>query len=244
MKLSVINSSGAAAGEIEFADELLITNGKGTQAVHDAVVAYMANQRLGTSKVKQISEVHGTGKKPWRQKGTGRARAGSFASPIWRGGGVVFGPHPRDYTINVPKKVKALAFRKALSERLIAGDVVIVDELKVTSHKTKDFVGLMGKLVKGTTLVVTDVAPPSVHQGSQPRNRPATIHSYRFLSWTSCWSGGPARRSKGPASPSGKSPGCCWSTTASPHPRPSTAWRTGSACRPPNPTSGPGSTVF
>ena len=70
---------------------------------------------------------------------------------------MVFGPHPRDYTINVPKKVKALAFRKALSERLIAGDVVVVDELKVTSHKTKDFVELMGKLVRGTTLVVTDV---------------------------------------------------------------------------------------
>jgi len=157
MKISVINTAGAAKGEIEIADELLIKNGKGTQAVHDTVVAYGANQRLGTSKVKQISEVHGSGKKPWRQKGTGRARAGSFASPIWRGGGVVFGPHPRDYTINVPKKVKALAFRKALSERLIAGDVVVVDELKVTSHKTKDFIGLMGKLVKGTTLVVTDV---------------------------------------------------------------------------------------
>ena len=157
MKISVINTAGAAKGEIEIADELLIKNGRGTQAVHDAVVAYGANQRLGTSKVKQISEVHGSGKKPWKQKGTGRARAGSFASPIWRGGGVVFGPHPRDYSIHVPKKVKALAFRKALSERLIAGDVVVVDELKVASHKTKDFVGLMGKLVKGTTLVVTDV---------------------------------------------------------------------------------------
>jgi large subunit ribosomal protein L4 len=157
MKISVINTAGAAKGEIEIADELLIKNGRGTQAVHDAVVAYGANQRLGTSKVKQISEVHGSGKKPWKQKGTGRARAGSFASPIWRGGGVVFGPHPRDYSIHVPKKVKALAFRKALSERLIAGDVVVVDELKLTSHKTKDFVGLMGKLVKGTTLVVTDV---------------------------------------------------------------------------------------
>jgi large subunit ribosomal protein L4 len=157
MKISVISTGGAAKGEIDFADELLIKNGKGTQAVHDTIVAYGANQRLGTSKVKQIGEVHGSGKKPWRQKGTGRARAGSFASPIWRGGGVVFGPHLRDYTINVPKKVKALAFRKALSQRLMAGDVVVVDELKVTSHKTKDFVGLVSKLVNGTTLVVTDV---------------------------------------------------------------------------------------
>src|SRR6266446_8335691 len=149
--MSVINTAGAAKGEIEIADELRINNGKGTQAVHDTVVAYGANQRLGTAKVKQISEVHGSGKKPWRQKGTGRARAGSFASPLWRGGGVVFGPHPRDYSIRVPKKVKALAFRKALSERLIAGDVIVVDELKVSSPKTKDFVGLISKVaaVKG-----------------------------------------------------------------------------------------------
>jgi len=104
MKISVINTAGAAKARSRSPTSCLSKNGKGTQAVHDTVVAYGANQRLGTSKVKQISEVHGSGKKPWRQKGTGRARAGSFASPIWRGGGVVFGPHPRDYTINVPKK--------------------------------------------------------------------------------------------------------------------------------------------
>ena len=158
MKLPVINISGRAKGEVEFADELLIKNGKGTQAVHDTVTAYMANQRLGTASTKQISEVHGSGKKPWKQKGTGRARAGSFASPLWRGGGVVFGPKPRDYTINVPKKVKALAFRKALSERLLAGDIVVVDELQLASHKTKDFAGIMATIgaKKGPTLIVTD----------------------------------------------------------------------------------------
>jgi large subunit ribosomal protein L4 len=158
MKISVINTAGAAQGEVEFADELLIKDGKGSQAVHDTVVAYMANQRLGTASTKQISEVHGSGKKPWKQKGTGRARAGSFASPLWRGGGVVFGPKPRDYTINVPKKVKALAFRKALSERLLAGDVIVVDELKLSSHKTKDFAGLVGKLTAkaATALVVAE----------------------------------------------------------------------------------------
>lgn len=146
MKLPVINISGQSKGEVEFADELLIKNGKGTQAVHDTVTAYMANQRLGTASTKQISEVHGSGKKPWKQKGTGRARAGSFASPLWRGGGVVFGPKPRDYTINVPKKVKALAFRKALSERLLAGDVVVVDELNLASHKTRDLAGIVAAL--------------------------------------------------------------------------------------------------
>ena len=158
MKLPVINISGQAKGEVEFADELLIKNGKGTQAVHDTVTAYMANQRLGTASTKQISEVHGSGKKPWKQKGTGRARAGSFASPLWRGGGVVFGPKPRDYTINVPKKVKSLAFRKALSERLLAGDVIVVDELNLASHKTKDLAVIVATLggKNKPTLVVTE----------------------------------------------------------------------------------------
>src|SRR6266480_3265662 len=145
MKLTVKDINGRGQGELEVKFPL-IADGKGTQAVHDAVVAYLANQRMGTACTKTMGEVAGTGKKPWRQKGTGRARAGSFASPLWRGGGVVFGPKPRDYTINVPKKVKALAFRKALSERLIAGDVVIVDEIKVSSPKTKDFVGLISKV--------------------------------------------------------------------------------------------------
>jgi len=158
MKLPVIDISGQSKGEVEFADELLIKNGKGTQAVHDAVTAYRANQRLGTASTKQISEVHGSGKKPWKQKGTGRARAGSFASPLWRGGGVVFGPKPRDYSITVPKKVKALAFRKALSERLLAGDVVILDELKLANHKTKELAGILTKIAADSTatLVVTD----------------------------------------------------------------------------------------
>jgi large subunit ribosomal protein L4 len=188
MKLSVINISGQAKGEIEFADELLIKDGKGTQAVHDTVTAYMANQRLGTASTKQISEVHGSGKKPWRKKGTGRARAGSFASPLWRGGGVVFGPKPRDYTINVPKKVKALAFRKALSERLIAGDVVVVDDLKLASHKTKEFAGIVAKLgaKNAPTLIVTDQVDQNLKLAS--RNVPnvqvepaASVNVYELL---------------------------------------------------------------
>ncbi len=158
MKLPVVNITGAAAGEVEIADTLLIRNGKGTQAVHDAVVAYRANQRSGSAKTKQMGEVAGSGKKPWRQKGTGRARAGSFQSPLWRGGAVVFGPQPRNYSIQLNKKVKSLAFRKALSERLLGGDVVVVDELVLTSHKTKDFAGIVAKLAPTakTTLVVTD----------------------------------------------------------------------------------------
>ncbi len=186
MKISVINTAGAAKGEIEFADELLIKTGKGSQAVHDTIMAYRANQRLGTVKTKQMGEVAGTGKKPWRQKGTGRARAGSFQSPIWRGGAVVFGPQPRDYSLKVPKKVKALAFRKALSERLLAGDVVVVDELKLTSHKTKDFVGAIARLADGATLIVTDVVDNNLKLAS--RNVPAiqvepadSVNAYQLL---------------------------------------------------------------
>src|ERR1039457_5860267 len=132
MKISIKNTAGKDQGELEvkFA---MIENGKGTQAVHDAVTAYRAAQRSGTACTKNVGEVSGTNKKPWRQKGTGRARAGSFQSPLWVGGGVVFGPRPRDFSKKISKKTKALALRKALSERLKLGDVVIVDDFKLTS---------------------------------------------------------------------------------------------------------------
>jgi large subunit ribosomal protein L4 len=102
-----------------------------------------------------MGELAGSGKKPWRQKGTGRARAGSFASPLWRGGGVVFGPKPRDFDKKVSRKTRQLALRKALTERLKAGDVVLVDDLKLASPRTKEFVGVLSALeLKGTTLIV------------------------------------------------------------------------------------------
>lgn len=156
MKIAIKNIEGKDQGEFEVRFPL-VENGKGTQAVHDAVVAYQASQRSGTAKTKNVGEVAGSNKKPWRQKGTGRARAGSFQSPLWPGGGVVFGPRPRDYTKKISRKTRTLALRKALSERLRAGDVVIVDDLKLASPKTKDFVGLMLALeLKGTTLVVSE----------------------------------------------------------------------------------------
>src|SRR6201993_1622092 len=128
MKLTIKDSKGNNQGELEVKFPL-IEDGKGTQAVHDVVVAYHAAQRMGTACTKTMGEVAGTGKKPWRQKGTGRARAGSFQSPLWRGGGVVFGPKPRDFSKKVTRNTKQLALRKALSERLKAGDVVLVVDL-------------------------------------------------------------------------------------------------------------------
>lgn len=145
MNVSVKDLKGAAAGEVEVGFDV-IEDEKGEQAVHDVVVAHMAASRAGTACAKTRSEVAGTKKKPWRQKGTGRARAGSVVSPIWAGGGVVHGPRPRDFSKKVNKPTKKLALRKALSERLKADDVIVIDDLKVSSHKTKDFVGALEAL--------------------------------------------------------------------------------------------------
>ena len=155
MKIAIKNIAGKDSGELEVKFEM-IENGRGTQAVHDAVVAYNAAQRSGTACTKTVGDVQGSNKKPWKQKGTGRARAGSFRSPLWAGGGVVFGPKPRDFTKKISKKTRSLALRKALSERLKAGDVVVVDDLKLTSKKTKDFVKVIDALnLTGTTLIVS-----------------------------------------------------------------------------------------
>jgi large subunit ribosomal protein L4 len=155
MKLSIKDIQGKKQGELEISFPL-VEGGKGTQAVHDTVVAHRANRRSGTACTKNVGEVAGTNKKPWRQKGTGRARAGSFQSPLWVGGGVVFGPKPRDFGKKVNARTRKLALRKALTERLKAGDVVVVDEIKLASPKTKEFLGVMTALeLNGTTLVVS-----------------------------------------------------------------------------------------
>jgi large subunit ribosomal protein L4 len=167
MKLTIKDNTGKSAGELEVKFPL-VEDGKGTQAVHDVVVAYQAAQRMGTASTKTMGEVAGSGKKPWRQKGTGRARAGSFASPLWRGGGVVFGPKPRDFGKKVSRKTKQLALRKALSERLRAGDVVVVDDLKLNSPKTKDFLKVLSALeLKGTALIVAQAADQNLALASR-----------------------------------------------------------------------------
>ena len=154
MKLKIQDIKGQSQGELEVKFPV-IANGKGSQAVHDTVVAYNASQRSGTACTKNVGEVAGTNKKPWRQKGTGRARAGSFRSPLWRGGGVVFGPKPRDFSKKVSRATRQLALRKALSARLNAGDVMVVDDFKLESAKTKEFIGVLVALkVEGTALIV------------------------------------------------------------------------------------------
>jgi large subunit ribosomal protein L4 len=155
MKINIQNTKGESLEEWDIPFDLIEEDEKGLQAVHDTVVAYMASQRSGTACAKTRSEVAGTGKKPWRQKGTGRARAGSFQSPIWRGGGVVFGPRPRDFRKDVNKKTRKLALKKALSERIKSGEVVVVDQINLDKPKTKAVVDILNNLkVDGTALFV------------------------------------------------------------------------------------------
>jgi large subunit ribosomal protein L4 len=139
--------------------DLITEPQKGRQAVHDVVVALRANRRQGTANTKTKADVHLSGAKPWRQKGTGRARAGYKSSPIWVGGGVAFGPRPRDYSKKVPKKVKALGFRKAFSERVLSGDVLLVESFAVKEPKTKQFLALLAEITKDARkILVINVA--------------------------------------------------------------------------------------
>jgi large subunit ribosomal protein L4 len=140
MSAKVLTKAAAREAKID-----IIEDGHGTQAVHDVVVASRAARRSGTANTKTKAEVDMSGAKPWRQKGTGRARAGYVSSPIWRGGGVVFGPKPRDYSKKVSKSVRRLAFQKALSERIKAGDVLTIDKFVVPELKTKSFMSMLRK---------------------------------------------------------------------------------------------------
>lgn len=167
MKLPLFDNKGNNQGEISLGFEL-IENDKGAQAVHDAVVAYNAAQRLGTACTKTMGEVAGSGKKPWRQKGTGRARAGSFQSPLWRGGGVTFGPKPRDFTKKVNAKVRNLALRRALSERVRAGDVLVVESFHLETHKTKEFLSALECLkINARTILIISEKNPKLLIGSR-----------------------------------------------------------------------------
>src|SRR5881227_3837393 len=146
----------------------LIEGGRGTQALHETVVAMRAARRSGSANTKTKAEVDLSGAKPWRQKGTGRARAGYASSPVWRGGGVVFGPKPRDYSKKVSKSVRRLALQKALSERIKAGDVLMIDQFAVSEIKTKTFVDLVRKQTDATkVLIISDFFDGKTHKSAR-----------------------------------------------------------------------------
>ncbi len=155
-KLQVFDTKGAPTGELVVDDALLVLN-RGDQAVHDAVVALLAGRRSGTASTLRKGEVAGSNKKPWRQKGTGRARAGYRQSPIWRGGGVAFGPHPRSFALKLNRKAGQLAFRRALSEKIKNGGVRVLEAVVMPEAKTKAFAALLKSLgIAGPVLFVMD----------------------------------------------------------------------------------------
>ena len=151
--VSVYNMEGKEVGTIELNDAVFGVE-VNEHLVHMAVVAQLANKRQGTQKAKTRSEVSGGGRKPWRQKGTGHARQGSTRSPQWTGGGMVFAPTPRDYTITLNKKEKRAALKSALTSRVNENKLVVVDELKFDEIKTKNFKAVMNNLKVSKALVV------------------------------------------------------------------------------------------
>ncbi|MDR7871611.1 MAG: 50S ribosomal protein L4 [Tissierellaceae bacterium] len=144
-KVNVYNMLGEQVGEMELSDQVFGIE-VNQHVVYEVVKNQLANKRQGTQSAKTRAEVRGGGKKPWRQKGTGRARIGSTRAPHWTGGGVTFAPKPRDYSYKVPKKVKRLAMKSALTSKVANNEIIIIDELNFDAPKTKDMINLLNKL--------------------------------------------------------------------------------------------------
>ena len=143
--LTVHNINGENVGEVSLKDSIFNTK-INKYLIHQVIKYYLANRRRGTASTKNRSEVRGGGAKPWKQKGTGRARAGTNRSPIWVGGGTVFGPAPRDYSFSLPKKMKAAALKSALSDKLENKEIIIIDELLLKENKTSEMVKILKNL--------------------------------------------------------------------------------------------------
>ena len=185
--VSVYNMEGNEVGTIELNDAVFGVD-VNEHLVHMAVVAQLANKRQGTQKAKTRSEVSGGGRKPWRQKGTGHARQGSTRAPQWTGGGVVFAPTPRDYTIRLNKKEKRLALKSVLTSKVQENKLIVVDELKFDEIKTKNFVNVMNNLKADKALVVLNENDANVVMSA--RNIPTvktaltnTINVYDILKY-------------------------------------------------------------
>ncbi len=182
--LRVYDISGAEVGEVEFPDALLVR--RGGQAVQEAVVAHRANCRAGTASTLRKGEVAGSGRKPWRQKGTGRARSGYRQSPVWRGGGVAFGPHPRDYSVKLPRKVERLAFRRAFSMRVEAGAVRVLAGLEMREPKTRLVQQMLKALSAPKALIVVEREDRNLWRATRNMTgvavgTPDSIHTYQLL---------------------------------------------------------------
>jgi large subunit ribosomal protein L4 len=152
-KVALFNVTGAQIGEVELSDAVFGIEPH-VHVLHEAVLLQQASLRQGTHKTKGRSEVRGGGRKPWKQKGTGRARQGSIRSPQWKGGGTVFGPTPRSYGYKLPRKVRRLAIRSALSSKVIENEVIVLDQLALNAPKTKEFVAILSNLKVASKVLV------------------------------------------------------------------------------------------
>jgi large subunit ribosomal protein L4 len=169
MKLKIFSADGTTSKEQDFDGLPAFEGDKGLQAVKEVIVAIQANNRQGTRSTKTRGEVSGGGKKPWRQKGTGRARAGSIRSPLWVGGGVVFGPRPRDFSKKINSKVKDLAFRRALFDRASAGEIAVIEGFEAKTAKTKAVNLVLGRIAPKGKILLVD-APFAVETSRAARN--------------------------------------------------------------------------
>ncbi|MGI6588211.1 MAG: 50S ribosomal protein L4 [Peptococcia bacterium] len=166
-KVALYNINGEQIGEIELNNAVFGIE-PNESVVHEAVVMQLASLRRGTHSTKTRAEVRGGGRKPWRQKGTGRARAGTIRSPLWRKGGIVFGPKPRDYAYRLPRKKARLAVRSVLSAKVNAGEMIVLDQLKFPEPKTKQMLEVLGKFeIKQKILVVTADQNDNVQKSSR-----------------------------------------------------------------------------
>jgi large subunit ribosomal protein L4 len=166
-KVDVFNTEGAVVGQIELSDSIfgIVPN---EIVLHMVVKNQLANRRQGTHSTKTRSEVRGGGRKPYRQKGTGRARQGSIRSAQWIKGGIIFGPKPRDYSYTIPKKVRRLAMKSALSAKLASQQIIVLDALDFDAIKTKNMVNVLGNLkTTGSALVVMAVKNPNVEKSAR-----------------------------------------------------------------------------
>ncbi|OEU47055.1 MAG: 50S ribosomal protein L4 [Desulfobulbaceae bacterium S3730MH12] len=172
--VKVVNTKNESVGEVELSDELFNRKVK-EYVLHDVVRMQRAARRAGNASTKTRVEVRGGGAKPWRQKGTGRARAGTRNSPIWRGGGVAFGPKPRDYSFKLNRKVKKQAIAMAMSARLQEGNLIILDDFSMDRIKTKDFVGIMDILDADNALIIADNGNEQLDKSSR------NVNGYKVL---------------------------------------------------------------
>ena len=164
--VAVLNMAGAQVGTIELNDAIFGIEAN-EHVMHLAVVQYLANQRQGTQSTKTRAEVRGGGRKPYRQKGTGRARLGSIRSPQWVGGGVVFAPKPRDYSYRVNRKLKRLALKSALSAKAASGDLLVVDNLALDAIKTKSIQAFLDAVSAGKTIFITPEVNVNVYKSAR-----------------------------------------------------------------------------